>query len=254
MRPAKGFLMLFSIWASLLILFIVLPLSFLLLVGSRGFIEIAFDEGAWRSILLSLEAGALAATISTAFAVPLAYLMARVEFRGKEVLASILDLPIVIPHTVAGIAIILAFSSRSPLGSALGLGLEDTFWGVVAAMAFVSSPFPVNFAREAFESIDISLEQVARTLGAGQFKTFLLISLPLALRGILTGWAMALARAMSEVGAIMVVAYHPIVSSVLVYEWYTTRGVYAAAGLSVLLLMASLLVLVGIRALRRRGR
>lgn len=255
MRPTKNFLILLSAGASVLILFIILPLFFLLLAaGTKGFGEVVMNEEAWHSILLSFEAGALAATISTAFAVPLAYLMARMEFRGKETLASFLDLPLVIPHTVAGIAIILAFSSRSPLGSALGFGVEDTFWGIVVAMAFVSSPFPVNFAREAFESIDIGLEHVARTLGASQLRTFMHISLPLALKGILTGWAMALARAISEVGAIMVVAYHPIVGSVLVYEWYTTKGVYAAAGLSVLLLMASLVVLVGIRAFKRWSR
>ncbi len=252
MKPTKKFLILFSAGASLLVLFILIPTFFLLFIaGPRGLSEVVTNREAWRSILLSFGAGAIAATISTSLAIPLAYLIARVEFKEKETLASLIDLPLVMPHTVAGIAVLLAFSSRSPIGTALGFGIEDSFWGIVAAMAFVSAPFPVNFAREAFESIDIGLEQVARTLGAGQLRTFLSISMPLALKGVLTGWAMALARAISEVGAIMIVVYHPVVGSVLVYEWYTTKGVYAAAGLSVLLLAVSLLVLVGIRVLRR---
>jgi len=254
---AKNFLLTISILSSIIILFLLIPLIFLILVaGLEGVLEATKSREALFSIFLSMEAGAVAATISTIFGIPLAYLLSRTSFPGRSILEGLLDLPLVMPHTVAGIAILLAFSSRAPLGpffTSLGLRVEDSLWGTIMAMSYVSAPFAVNFARQGFESIDISLEQVARSLGSSQFRVFFTVSLPLAIRSIITGWLMAMARAVSEVGAIMIVAYHPIVGSVLVYEWFTTRGLVAAASLSVLLLAASLMILVGLRILKWKG-
>ncbi len=250
---SKSFLITISAVASIIILFLLIPLAFLITIaGWEGIVEASANKEALSSILLSFEAGVIAATLSVLFGTPLAYILARLNFRGKGVISGLIDLPLVIPHTVAGIAILLAYNSRGPIGSLLGIGVEDSLLGVIAAMSFVSAPFAINFAREGFEAIDISLENVARSVGANAFKVFFTISIPLAMRSIIVGWLMALARAISEVGAIMIVAYHPIVSSVLVYEWFTTRGLKAAAGLSTLLLIFSLLVLVGLRALHRK--
>ena len=254
----RGFLFTFSLTASLLISFLLIPLGVLLVTaGLSGVMDVAMNREAITSILLSFEAGSLAATVSVLLGVPLAYLLSRVKFRGKGVVEGLLDLPLVIPHTVAGIVVLLAYSSRTPVGSVLsnfGLVVEDSFWGIVAAMLFVSAPFSVNFARQGFNAVDGGLEQVARSLGAGPFRVFFTVSFPLAARSILVGWLMALARAISEVGAIMIIAYHPIVGSVLVYEWFTTRGLKAAASLSVLLLAVSLLVLIGFRVVQKTGR
>ena len=250
---SKSFLITISAVASIIILFLLIPLAFLITIaGWEGIVEASANKEALSSILLSFEAGVIAATLSVLFGTPLAYILARLNFRGKGVISGLIDLPLVIPHTVAGIAILLAYNSRGPIGSLLGIGVEDSLLGVIAAMSFVSAPFAINFAREGFEAIDISLENVARSVGANAFKVFFTISIPLAMRSIIVGWLMALARAISEVGAIMIVAYHPIVSSVLVYEWFTTRGLKAAAGLSTLLLIFSLLVLIGLRVLHRK--
>ena len=250
---SKGFLITVSAVASIAILFLLIPLAFLITIaGWEGIVETSASKEALSSILLSFEAGVIAATLSVLFGIPLAYILARLSFRGKGIISGLIDLPLVIPHTVAGIAILLAYNSRGPIGSLLGIGVEDSLLGVIAAMSFVSAPFAINFAREGFEAIDVSLENVARSVGANAFKVFFTISIPLAMRSIIVGWLMALARAISEVGAIMIVAYHPIVSSVLVYEWFTTRGLKAAAGLSTLLLIFSLLVLIGLRVLHRK--
>ncbi len=252
---ATGLLVALSGTASLLILFLLIPIAALLsVVGPEDLYRTATNPEALRAVELSLEAGAIAATLSTLLGVPLGYLLSRLGFRGKGILEALLDLPLVIPHSVAGVAILLAYNSRSPLGSALadlGFRVEDSFWGVVAAMTFVSAPFAVNFAREGFSSVDVGLEYVARSLGAGPLRMFLTISLPLAARSVATGWIMALARAVSEVGAVMMVAYHPTVGSVLVYEWFTTGGLGAAAALSTLLLATSLAVLAALRVVRR---
>ncbi len=255
---ATGLLTVFSLASSILIVFIVFPLIMIFgVAGTSGIREALSSSEAVHSIMLSLYASALAATIAAVFGVPLAYLLSRARLRGSELLEAVLDLPLVVPHTVAGIAVLLAFNSRSAVGSILagaGFRVEDSFWGIVLAMLFVSTPFMVNLAREGFESIDVSLEHVARSLGAGPWKVFLTISVPLAWRGILVGWLTAMARALSEVGAIMIVAYRPMVASILVWEWFTTRGLAAAAGLSSLLLLASLAVLVAMRVVEGRGR
>lgn len=253
----RKLLLMLSGAASLLIAFLLIPLITLIrAVPPNEFVGAITDPEAVRAVILSLASGALAATIATVLGVPLGYILSRSEFRGKRLVEGLLDLPLVMPHSVAGIAVLLAYNSRSPVGSVLmdlGIRLEDSFWGIVAAMTFVSAPFAVNFAREGFSSVDIGLEYVARSLGAGPVKMFFTISLPLAIRGVITGWLMTLARAISEMGAVMIVAYHPTVGSVLVYEWFTTRGLRAAAALSLVLLLASLGVLAGLRAVRWSG-
>lgn len=249
---ARWFLIYLSGLASILIAALVIPLLLLLYIGGGWLPETAGSLEALSAVALSLGAGAASASISTLFGTPLAYILSRLEFRGKSLIQGLLDLPLILPHTVAGIALLLAFNSRAPLGlllSSAGLRVEDSLYGVVLAMVFVSSPFAVNFAKRGFDSVDLELEKVARSMGASAQRVFLTISLPLASRSILTGWLMSLARAISEVGAIMVVAYHPTVAGVLVYEWFLTRGLRAAAGLSVLLLLASLAILSGLRAM-----
>ena len=252
LSEARGFLLALSGLASVVVAVLTIPILFLAVEGAPAISE-ALRAEALRAVALSLEAGALSATLSTAFGVPLAYILSRLEFRGKGVVEGILDLPLILPHTVAGIAVLLAFSSRSPIGSALaplGLRVEDSFWGIVLATTFVSAPFAVDFSRRGFDSVDVDLELVARSLGASPTRVFLTVSLPLASRAVATGWLMSMARAVSEVGAVMVVAYHPTVGSVLVLEWLAVRGLRAAAGLSLMLLAASLAVLAGLRFLR----
>ncbi len=258
LSSARNLIAVFSLASSLLVVFIALPLIILVTVAGRtGLNEALSSREAIHSVMLSFYASGLAATLAALLGIPLAYLLSRSRPRGAGLLEAVLDLPLVLPHTVAGIAVLLAFNSRAAVGSILagmGFRVEDSFWGIVLAMLFVSAPFMVNMARQGFDSIDPSLEHVARSLGAGPWKVFLTISVPLAWRSLLVGWLTAMARALSEVGAIMIVAYRPTVASVLVWEWFTTRGLAAAAGLSVLLLLASLAILAVMRIIGVRNR
>lgn len=178
--------------------------------------------------------------------VPLAYLLARRSFYGKEVLESMLDLPMMIPHSVVGIMIVLSYAS-GPLGSLLkelNVIILDNMLGTIAVMTFVGAPFLINAAKKGFESVPRSSELVARSLGADELTTFLKISLPMARRHVVTGAILAWARAVSEVGALLIVAYNPMTLSVLVYDWYNTLGLNYSLVIAIFMLLISSITFV----------
>ena len=157
-----------------------------------------------RMLYLSMYGPLLAALFTLAFGVPLAYLLAR-GFPGQSLVESLVDLPLIVPHSVAGLLILFGFGEGAAFPS---LPILGSMPGLVLAMVFVSAPFAVNLAREAFETIDHRLEYAARIHGASRWEAFRRVDLPLAARGILTGGVMAWARAVSEFGAVAVVAYN----------------------------------------------
>lgn len=135
----------------------------------------------------------------------------------------------------------------------------DTLAGVVIAMMFVSVPFLIDSARDGFKSVDVRLEKVARTLGASPWRTFFRVSLPLAWRNILSGSIMMWARAISEFGAIIILAYHipflgghPMAAPVLVYYRFNNFGLDAARPVAVLVILISLIAFVVLRTLTTR--
>jgi molybdate/tungstate transport system permease protein len=161
---------------------------------------------------------------------------------------------VVIPHSAAGIAI-LGFVSRDSvvgqMGSALGINFVGNPAGISVAMAFVSIPFLINAARDGFASVPVRLEKAALTLGASPARVFFTISLPLAWRNILSGLILMFARGMSEFGAVIVVAYHPMISPVLIYERFGAFGLKYARPVSVLFILISLAVFIMLRWLAR---
>jgi molybdate/tungstate transport system permease protein len=161
------------------------------------------DPAVHRMLYLSVYAPLLAAGFALLFGTPLAYLLSR-GFPGQALVESLVDLPLVVPHSVAGIVVLFGFGRG---GAFPGLPVLGTLAGMVLAMAFVSAPFAVNSVREAFEGVDTRLEYASRAHGASRVGTFLRVSLPLAGRGVLTGGVLAWARAVSEFGAVAVVAY-----------------------------------------------
>lgn len=177
--------------------------------------------------------------IALILGVPLGYVLARSDFPGKSVVQGIVDIPVVIPHSVAGIMLLLTFSKA----------ILNNYLGIIAAMLFVSAPFTINSARDGFAAIDERLEFVARTLGASRIRTFLSISIPIAIPSILSGAIMTWARAMSEVGAILIVAYYPKTAQVLVMDYFNNYGLSASRPIAVILILLSLLIFVILRKL-----
>jgi molybdate transport system permease protein len=159
---------------------------------------------------LTLKVAALATLAALLAGVALAFLMARRRFWGREWLDAVCTLPLVLPPTVLGYYLIVVWGRNGWLGHWLqetwGISLMFTWQGAVLASTLVSFPLVFKSARAAFEEVDRSLEDVARTLGLSEGAVFRRVSLPLALRGILAGTMLAFARAMGEFGATLMVA------------------------------------------------
>ena len=252
--PSNRFLVWLWLPASLLLAFILIPLLRLLTAQPAGtLVQVAELADVRASVLTSLEAAASSAAIATLLGTPLAYLLARGRFFGKGAIAALVDLPLAVPHTVAGIALLFVLGRRTFLGSLaqhdLGLSFYSTFAGVVAAMLFVSAPYAVNAARVGFEAVDERYERVARSLGASRFEAFRRVALPLARRGILTGVMLTYARSISEIGSVLILAYYPMTAPVKIYTLFLEASLQEATAAAVLLLLVTLTTFLLLRLL-----
>jgi molybdate/tungstate transport system permease protein len=211
-----------------IIAFIVLPLVEMVVQPSLNDLwQTLRDADVLRSIWLSIWTAVTAAILALLWGTPLAYLLARRNFRGKRLVESIIDLPIMIPHPIVGIAILGMAGRDHWMGkilTSLGVRIMGSATGIVAVMLFVGLPFYVNTVKAGFEAIPERTERVSRTLGASAAATFFRVTLPLAWRHMVVGVIMCTARAISEFGAIVIVAYHPMVAPVLIYERFTAFG------------------------------
>ncbi|MGM0408522.1 MAG: ABC transporter permease [Bacteroidota bacterium] len=242
---------LFVFIGGLILLFIVAPLMGMFLATSPAqFFETSKDPEVVDSIWLTLRVSFLATLVFAVGAIPLSYFLARTKFKFKKIINGIIDLPIVIPHSAAGIAI-LGFISRDSvlgkIGSSVGLNFVGHPAGIALAMAFVSIPFLINAARDGFENVPVKLEKTALNLGASPIRVFFTISLPLAWKNILSGLIMMFARGLSEFGAVIIVAYHPMVTPVLIYERFGAFGLKYARPVSVVFIVVCLVFFILLR-------
>lgn len=256
-RPGALYLLCWF-FGSILVAFLVIPLIALTLSQSwANFANIAHMADVRDAMVLSLEGAFLSASLAAVIGVPLAYGLARTTFVGKAVVAALIDLPLAVPHTVAGIALLMVFGRQGVLGELLqalvGLKFWGTIAGIVVAMLFVSAPYTVNAARIGFEAVDPRLEKIARTLGLGPWRTFLRITLPLARRSIMTGVTLTYARSISEFGAVVILVYYPMTAPVKIYELFLRFSLDQAASASVLLLIVSLALFLLLRTLTQGG-
>lgn len=248
-----GHFLVFWLLGSFLVGFVLVPLLGLAASESPDALaRVAAMPEVRAAIGVSLGAAAATVCLAGIFGVPLAWLLARADFPGRTVVSAIVDLPLAVPHTVAGIALLIVLGRQGVLGApagAVGLRFWGTGAGVVAAMLFVSAPYAVNAARIGFEAIDPRLEMVARTLGLAPWRVLRHVTLPLAWRSILTGLTLTFARALSEFGAVAILAYYPKSAPVMIYELFLRFGLGEAAAMSVLLLAISLALFILLRAL-----
>jgi molybdate/tungstate transport system permease protein len=251
------FELIFTGLGSCVILFVIAPLiSMVIATSFTDLAEAAADRQVMRSIKLTLTAALLATAASVLVGIPLAYLLARKKFWGRSILLAIIDLPIIIPHTAAGIALLTVIGRQSILGRLLGTGLTGTVAGISVAMAFVSLPFLIHSALQAFISVPVRLENIARTLGASPSYTFFTISLPLSWRGIISGMILMWARGISEFGAVIIIAYHPMTTPVMVFQRFNDYGLAYARSVAVLLILicVSLFVILRLISNPKNGR
>jgi molybdate transport system permease protein len=215
-------------------------------------------------VLQALELSLVTSVASTAavalLGLPLAYLLAMREFTGKRVLSVLIDLPMVLPPTVAGVGLLLAFGRTGLVGASLapfGVTIPFTMMAVVLAQMFVAGPFFVNAARSGFEAVEPRYLRAAATLRASPGYTFFRVLLPLSLPALLSGAAMTWARALGEFGATITFAGnlpgHTQTMPLAVYVALQS-DLQTAVALSVILVIVAFTLLLSLRTLPLRAR
>ena len=255
MRGDTRFVALAAVASVVLVAFLALPFVGLLShVTAGAFLARLGSADVLEALALSLGTSLVATAAVVALGTPLAWLLATREFPGKRLVEVLVDLPMVLPPTVAGFALLLAFGRMGIAGrplAALGITLPFTTPAVIVAQAFMAAPFFVGSARAGFAGVDRRLLDAAATLRASESHTFLRVVLPLARPALLAGVAMSAARALGEFGATITFAGNlPGTTQTMplaVYEAMQT-DLDAAIVLSVLLLLMSLGLLLGLRA------
>ncbi len=208
-------------------------------------------EEVLAAFAVSISSATLTTTISAIFGIPLAYKLARNPGRVAQIAEAIVISPVVLPPLVTGLFLLSVLSPAGFIGRVAenaGIEITRTFLAVVLAQLAVASPFTVISAKAAFEEIDPKLEFASRLMGAGNLRTFLRVSLPLAKRGIIAGLLMTFVRSVGEFGATFMLAYFPKTLPVYLYTSYLRGGVEEAAPVALLLLLIGLLVFAVLRA------
>jgi molybdate transport system permease protein len=213
------------------------------------------------ALVLSATTSLTSLVVIIGLGTPLAFGIARRSFRGKSVLETLIDLPMVMPPAVAGLALLMAFGRRGVLGSWLddaGIRIGFTTTAVIFAQIFVSSPFYVRSARAAFSRVDRTVEDAAADLGAAPSRVWWSVTVPLAAPGLMAGAVLAWARAVGEFGAtIMFAGNLPRETQTLplaIYGRYEAGDLETALAMALILLVSSFLVLVSVRGLGGRLR
>jgi molybdate transport system permease protein len=205
-----AFAVMTAVAAGVAFVFLLLPLVAIFLRVPIGDLLDQLGNQVFRdALVVSLKTSLIAHVSVLVFGTPTAYLLARKRFFGRGALITLIELPLVLPPAVAGIALLAAFGRLGLLGEqldALGISIGFTQTAVILAVAFVESPFYVRGAIAAFEGVDPDLVAAARTLGAGPWRVFGRIALPLAVGGLGAASALALARGLGEFGATIIFA------------------------------------------------
>jgi molybdate transport system permease protein len=234
--------------------FLTLPIVAIFVDSSPGdLIDSLGEQGALDALWLSLKTTTAALAIIVAVGTPAAYLLATRSFRGKAVLVTLIELPLVLPPAVAGIALLAAVGPKGILGGAIeaaGIELSLTTAGVVVALTFVASPFYLRQAMAAFAAVDRTLLDASRTLGVSEARGFVRVMIPGAMPGLVAGGALALGRALGEFGATLMFAgsFQGITQTVplAIYDRFST-DFDGALALSAVLVAVSGAILLSVK-------
>ena len=242
--------------ATLLALFLGLPVAALLVraVASGALLEAASSEVVLTALALSLVSTSVSLVLTILLGLPLAYVLARRSFRGRWLVEGIVDLPIVLPPSVAGLALLLVFGRRGVIGESLavaGIEIPFTLVAVILAQTFVSAPFFVRSARAGLATVDRDLEDAARVDGASEVHLFRRITIPLAAGTLAAGIVMSWARALGEFGATIMFAGsiqgRTQTLPLVVYSEFQAGDLEASVAAAAILILAALGVLLAVR-------
>jgi sulfate transport system permease protein len=219
--------------------------------GSDGFWAAVSSPEAVAALKLTLAVAAIAALTNAVLGTLTAWVLVRDDFRGRSVVNAMIDLPFALPTIVAGLVLLALYGPKSPIG----VNLAFTRIAIVLALLFVTLPFVVRTVQPVLLELDTEMEEAARSLGAGEFAIFRRIVLPNILPGILSGVTLAFARAVGEIGALVIISnnlpYKTEVASVFIYIRIQGGDRAGAAAVAVVLLVTSFVLLLAVGGLRR---
>jgi sulfate transport system permease protein len=238
-----------------LTLLVVLPLAAVIWEstkdGADGFWEVVSAPDAVAALRLSVLAALVVAVVNGVVGTLIAWVLVRDDFRGKSLVNAIIDLPFALPTIVAGLTLLALYGPTSPIE----VNIAFTRTAIVLALLFVTLPFVVRTVQPVLLELDTEMEEAARSLGASNFAVFRRIVVPSILPGVLSGVAMAFARAVGEIGSLVIISgnlpYKTQVASVYVISRIESGDRPGAAAVAVVLLVISLVLLLTIGAIRR---
>jgi sulfate transport system permease protein len=233
---------------------VVLPISALVWestkAGTQGFWEAVSSPEAVAALKLTIGTAVAVCLLNAVFGTVTAWVLVRDDFRGKPLVNAVIDLPFALPTIVAGLTLLALYGPKSPIG----VDVAFTRMAIVLAMMFVTLPFVVRTVQPVLQELDPEVEEAARSLGASNFTTFRRVILPNLFPGILSGMALALAKAIGEFGALVIITgnlpFKTEVSSVYIFGRIESGDTAAAASVAVVLLALSFVLLLAIGGIR----
>ncbi|HSM79698.1 MAG TPA: sulfate ABC transporter permease subunit CysT, partial [Bryobacteraceae bacterium] len=240
-------------------LIVLIPLSALFFktasVGVSHFWQTVIDPRAFASYRLTFGASLVGAAINAVFGFAVAWTLVRYDFPGKRVMDALVDLPFALPTAVSGIALTTLYTEKGWVGhclSALGIKAAFTPLGVAIALTFIGLPFVVRTLQPAIEDLDAGVEEAAATLGANRKQTFFRVIFPLIFPPLLTGFALAFARALGEYGSVVFISgnmpFRTEITSLLIISKLEQYDYAGATSLAVVMLAVSFLLLLFINS------
>ena len=259
--PMPGFGLAMGITVTMLSVVVLVPIGALLLKGADfGLVNIwatVNRERVWKALWLSFRLSFLAALFNLVFGVVLAWVLARYRFPGRRLLDAAVDLPFALPTAVAGIALTALYAPNGVFGSVLaeaGIKVAYTQWGILVALIFVGLPFVTRTVQPVIEEIDREVEEASATLGASRLYTLRHVVLPMLTPAALTGFALALARAVGEYGSVIFIAGNiPLVTEIaplLIVIQLEEYNYNAAAAIGIAMLLISFAMLLAINLIQ----
>jgi molybdate/tungstate transport system permease protein len=237
------------------IIYIAYPIANIFnLLDPTTFLESMTRHEVANAFLVSVITATISTLLVSLFGIPLAYSLARSNFKGKFLLRLVVIIPLVLPPLASGALLLGIFGPYSLLGKTLPLEFTQSLLGVIIAQTYVASPFMILPSQASFESVDESYEKVARILGKNRLETFLRVTLPLAKTGILVGFIMAWVRSVGELGATMMMAYNPHTISVQIFEDNAIAGLPNAVPSILLVIVLSIMALTVFSIVRKEER
>lgn len=266
-RVLPGFGLSLGFTLAYLSLIVLIPLSAVFFkassLGPEGFWAAATSPRVLASYRLSFGASLLAAAVNVVFGLMLAWSLVRYSFPGRRIVDALIDLPFALPTAVAGIALTALYAKNGWLGEYLqpvGINVAFTPLGVLVALIFEGVPFVVRTVQPVLEDLDLEFEEAAASLGATRVQTFLRVVLPMLASALLTGFALAFARAVGEYGSVIFIAGNiPMVSEITPLiiitklEQYDYAGATAVAAVMLIISFILLLIINGLQAWSARS-